>query len=302
MTGYGSEMYVRSLAEFGDPVLLPHADGWILERPIGTSGRFDAMGCYPLFACRDWQQLQADLDPPPRDLVSLVLVTDPFGDFEVDYLKAVFTDLTRPFKEHFVTRLPCAPVENLTAHHVRNVRYAEARTMVTISERPLDHLDEWCKLYENLVQRHGIRGIAVFSRQSFEQQLQLPGLTAFIARQGTDIVGISLWLTDRRVAYYHLAAYNQTGYECKASFSLFATAREYFSDKKLDYLSLGAGAGLNAEEDGLTRFKRGWSTETRMTYLCGRIIDLKSYDTLVEVGDHSETTYFPAYRAGDYNV
>jgi len=39
--------------EFGPPLELPHCGGWIRDRAIRDSGLRDAMGCYPVFACRD---------------------------------------------------------------------------------------------------------------------------------------------------------------------------------------------------------------------------------------------------------
>ena len=41
----------------------------------------DGIGCYPLFACRKWKGLAQDLPALADRLVSLCLITDPFGDF-----------------------------------------------------------------------------------------------------------------------------------------------------------------------------------------------------------------------------
>jgi hypothetical protein len=65
-------------------------------------------------------------------------------------------------------------------------------------------------------------------------------------------------------------------------------------------LDLGAGAGLiNDPADGLSRFKRGWSTRTQTAYLCGRIFDAASYHALSEARGLAGAAYFPAYRAGE---
>ncbi len=78
-TGYRHPLYAASLAEHGTPRRLPASDGWILERDIpGFTGR-DAMGCYPLFCCGRWDRLADDLRELGDGLVSLTLVTDPFG-------------------------------------------------------------------------------------------------------------------------------------------------------------------------------------------------------------------------------
>src|SRR3990172_4731763 len=76
VTGYLHPGHAASLAEFGTPRPLPHSGGWLLERTIPGSESRDAMGCYPLFACRDWSRLPMDLEDLARDLVSVSLVTD----------------------------------------------------------------------------------------------------------------------------------------------------------------------------------------------------------------------------------
>ena len=55
-TGYLHRLYAESLAEFGEARELAAAGGWILQRPTPVLNLKDAMGCYPLFCCRDWQR------------------------------------------------------------------------------------------------------------------------------------------------------------------------------------------------------------------------------------------------------
>ena len=101
VTGYLHPDYAQSLAEFGTPRLLSRCSGWILERQIPEFPYHDAMGCYPLFTCQDWSLLYADLESIGDDLISLALVTDPFGDYDSAYLRTA-SDLVIPFKEHYI--------------------------------------------------------------------------------------------------------------------------------------------------------------------------------------------------------
>jgi hypothetical protein len=119
---------------------------------------------------------------------------------------------------------------------------------------------------------------------------------SFRAIVGKETVGMVHWMLCGDVAYYHLAAYNATGYEKRVSFGLFWLSYEYFSQAGFRWINLGAGAGLhNDGTDGLSRFKRGWSNTTRWAYFCGRIIDHARYTELSNLrGPHS--SYFPAYR------
>jgi hypothetical protein len=87
MSGYLDQSYAESLREFGAPFALKKCSGWLLKRPIPQTSSFDAMGCYPLFACKDWSKLHDDLEELSDDLVSVCLVTDPFGEFDTDLLR-----------------------------------------------------------------------------------------------------------------------------------------------------------------------------------------------------------------------
>ena len=114
-------------------------------------------------------------------------------------------------------------------------------------------------------------------------------------------VGMTLWYVQDTVAYYHLGASSDLGYELRASFALFWLAIEYFASKGLHWLNLGAAAGItSAADNGLSRFKRGWSTGTRTAYVCGGIFAPDKYSELVKATNHPTTKYFPAYRTGEF--
>ena len=296
-TGYASEAYARALAPLGEPLALPRCEGWLLARPIVGAPHLDARGCYPFFACTDWSRLASDLDELAGKLVSVVLVSDPFGEFERRDLEACFPDRVAPFKEHFVVELARWGAEAGDAHHRRNARKALAAVEVEADCDPGQLAAEWPSLYQELIARHDIRGSAAFSPQSLILQLSVPGLVALRARCGGDTVGATLWYVRDEVAYYHLGAYSAEGYRRRASYALFWRAIECFADRGLRWLSLGAGAGTVDTASGLTRFKRGWSNGTRTVYLCGRICDRQRYAALAAAAPATHQDWFPAYRA-----
>jgi hypothetical protein len=300
MNGYSHPGYAAALAEFGKPRALPRSEGWILERPILDTPYHDAMGCYPLFACRDWSQLDLDLDELRSELVTLTIVADPFGNHNPAQLGKCFPTVVTPFKEHLVTELSRSPESFVATQHRRKAQKALERLDIERVEDAGVFADRWIELYANLVRRHGIRGLTAFSPDSFRAQLAVPGISLFRAISENETVGMTLWYTDREVAYYHLGAYSDLGYELEASFALFWHVLEYFSRQGLQWLDLGAGAGLSAKDssDGLTRFKRGWATGTRTAYLCGRIFDLSRYDQIMR--DREANDYFPPYRKGEF--
>jgi hypothetical protein len=301
MTGYLHSDYAQSLSEFGEPLYLPKSGGWLLKRPLDNT-QTDAMGPYPLFACSDWKSLKYDFAQLRDSLVSVILVTDPFGEYDESLLRDCFGDLVLPFKSHFINDFTSPSDNVISQHHARNAAVGLKQLIVERCEHPFSHLDDWVSLYSVLVQRHQITGIRAFSKNSFARQLNTPGIVAFRALRNLQIVGMILWYVQNGVAYYQLGAYSDEGYQSRASFALFRHALDYFSASGLRYASLGAGAGLDTDaDDGLSRFKRGWSTSVRPTYLCGRIFDRQRYHHLVRARNIGDTLYFPAYRKGEFN-
>jgi hypothetical protein len=254
------------------------------------------MGPYPLFACQDWNALGDDVDALADRLVCASLVTDPFAAASPELLRTAFPDVCYEYKQHFVTDLS-RPLEGVTpSHHRRNIR--KALHAVDVRRMPADEeaLAEWLGLYEQLVRRHAISGIARFSPWAFERQMGVPGFIAFAAFDRDACCGMTLWYAAGDVAYYHLAAYSDRGYALGASFALFATALAHFAKLGLHWAALGAGAGTTAADSGLTRFKQGWATETRSVYFCGRILQPERYRALA-AHIPPGANYFPAYRS-----
>ena len=300
LTGYAHPEYALSLREFGEPHELPHCGGWIIVRPISSTPYKDAMGCYPLFACQDWSLLHKDMAKfKDEGLVSLALVADPFGKVEPHYLNQCF-DVVTPFKEHFVLDLGNPVPRKVTRHHRTVARKALQNIEVEVCPEPAQWLDEWVELYQTLTERHKIKGIRAFSRTAFDRQLSIPGMVMFRASAQGVSVGMELWYVQGEVAYYHLAACSPRGYELGAAYALRWTAIEHYVQGQ-EVKWLNQGGGLNTDgSDGLSQFKKGWSSGTRKAYFCGHILDHEKYSEIVEKKGITDTNYFPAYREGEF--
>jgi Acetyltransferase (GNAT) domain len=299
-TGYLHPQYAASLGEVGVPYELARCGGWILRRPIPNVPYHDGMGCYPLFACQQWSQLHSDVEDLKHDLVSLSLVTDPFGGYDMRYLREGF-DVLLPFKEHLVVDLDRTIDTFVSSHHRRYARKASREVHVERCHDPVQFIGEWTALYAALIRKHRIRGTAAFSRRSLATQLHVPGTVMFRAVHKGATVAMTLWYVQGKVGYYHLGASSDVGYDVHASFALFWCSIENFAATKLRWLNLGSGAGLTSDSrDGLVRFKRGWSTGTRTAYFCGRIFNQRKYAEAVRKNHGSRANYFPAYRSGEF--
>jgi lipid II:glycine glycyltransferase (peptidoglycan interpeptide bridge formation enzyme) len=84
-----------------------------------------------------------------------------------------------------------------------------------------------------------------------------------------------------------------------ASYALYWFAIEYFS-QTLDLLNIGAGSGIEAKQDGLSQFKRGWATNTKVAYFCGKIFNQEKYKDIINSLTIESTDYFPAYRMSEF--
>jgi Acetyltransferase (GNAT) domain len=299
MRGYASQGYAASLAEFGALRFLPASGSWIQERAIPHSEYYDARALYPLFACNSWTHLPKDLDElTDSGLVSLVVVTDPFGDYTEDLLRQCFPDLMRPFKQHYIIDYDKPVLNKISKHHRYYARKSLEMVQVEHFSEPLRLLDEWVALYDILVQRHEITGVQAFSRSAFEKQLALPNMTLFHAVYEGQTIGIHLWIQDQDAVYSHLTAFSETGYKLNASYALYWYAIEHFANQ-VALLDLGSGAGLTDDaNDSLSWFKRGWSNSEKYVYLCGRIFNHGQYASLTSESSTRTTDYFPLYRAG----
>ena len=298
--GYRHARYAEAFSEFGSPVFLPHCRGWVLRRRVPGSDRDDSTGCYPIFACERWDALCEDVQSLSSDLVSLTIVTDPFATIGPDGLQCCF-DTVVPFKEHFIVDLRQRAAQPVSRHHRRYAARGLRALDIELCETPLAFLDDWVALYDVLVRTHRLQGMRAFSRDSFARQLAVPGIVMFRASHERVTVGLHLWYAHDDVAYAHLGATSAEGRAMMASYALYAAAIEWFTSR-VRWLSLGGAAGTSrTDEDGLTFFKRGWSTGSRPVYVCGRVLDASAYADLAARGRGGEDYYFPSYRRGEFD-
>lgn len=295
--GYAHPGYAESLAEFGSLRQLPRCKGWILERQIPGSEFRDAIGCYPMFSCQDWSQFHLDIAELGPDLVSLSLVPEVFGNYDRNQVHGCF-DTVVPFKEHYTCNLDRPITDIVSRHHRRYAQKALKKVRCEWHPRPIEFLGEWIDLHDTLVRKHGITGLRAYSRDAFARQLRIPGMVVLRAIHNETTVGAQLWFMHDTVAYGHVLAFSPLGYELGAAYALYWFALEYFADK-VRFCDYGGVSGMSDDvEGGLGWFKRGWTTEMRTAYFCGRILNQVKYEELASRRAASANAFFPAYRTG----
>jgi hypothetical protein len=299
--GYLHPDYSAAVAGELPTVALAESGGRLIVRNIPGTELRDAMAPYPFLVCRDWTKLPADMANLPADLVSVTAVTDPLSTADEKLLRKAFNHTVRPYKTHYIVDLTRPLDSFVIPHHRLRARRARRRLSIEQCQDPSRNIDEWLRLYTNLVARHDIAGAGLMDAASFRRQFRVPGLIQFRASLEGETVGLIHCAAHGDAAYYHLAAFSPLGYRRYASYALLETAIEHYAAAGLQRMSLGGGAGAFArEEDGLAWFKRGWSTSTATAYLCGHVNDAERYEPLCSAHGSTTADYFPAYRSGEY--
>jgi len=293
--GYLHPLYAESFSEFGIPIYLPNAKGWLIKRQIPDTPYFDAMGPYPLFFCEKWKALTTDLDDLKEELVSITLVIAPRSTPSFLNFQSYF-NIFRPYKDHYLLDLSLPLNQTISKSKRRNSKKVLNNVDVHLSIAPNIDLESWVNLYNCLIRRHNINGIRAFSRRAFSKQLAIPNTHCFwVSHQGR-IVGGNLYYLQGNIAYAHLSAFSEEGYELGAPYAVKWTAIQTLKEK-VQWINFGGGTrSNNSQTGGLELFKRGWSSIAMKSYFCGKILIENTYQELVFSKEKTANSWFPAYR------
>jgi len=291
MHPYASAEYAAAFLPL-EAIWLPNARTHVLRRPIPGTGLFDAMGCYPICVFAATDCLQADFELlANRGVVSLVLVTDCLTQPDEPFLQRHF-DLCRPYKTHYLFDGALAEA-NYSRHHRKGIRRASKRCETRVVNLG-DYLADWITCYETLVKKKGITGLQSFSRSYFERLAAHPQATTIAAFADGVFVSGYIWMGDQERVYGHLSASTNLGYKFESAYMCCDHAIRLFRDGHI--LDFGGGAGVGSgETEGLSEFKSGFANTEKRNFLCGKIIDRDTYQTL-STARGAATNFFPAYR------
>lgn len=299
MQGYLHPLYAKSFSAIGKPIVLSKSGGWLIRRRIPETEYFDAMGPYPLFFCEDWHSLLDDLNALREELVSVSFVIGPFTEIPKDQYEEYF-DIFRPYKDHYYYDSAYPLEETISKNNKKNARKALKSVSVDMVTSPDINLDEWSDLYSNLIERHDIKGIRAFSRESFALQILIPDTLFFRAWYEGKIVGGNLFYIQNDVAYGHLMAQTDEGYQLGAAHAIKWTALKYLTEK-VSYVNFGGATGdEHSRLTGLDKFKQRWTNRIGKSYFCGKILNQNLYGALAMSSNTKNSSWFPVYRSGDY--
>ncbi|MFO0388476.1 MAG: hypothetical protein ACK502_01975 [Alphaproteobacteria bacterium] len=294
MHPYATVAFAESLAHWGKPFEVPEWGGGVMLREI-SAGLQDAAGIYPITPLNKNADIAGGL-ARLRDvgLVSVVLVLDDFHRLHMNTLKEHF-DTVDSFKPHYLYR-PEKGEMIYGSHHKRAVKTAYKHVKVDVLDLR-KHVHEWAELYDALIAKLGLSGLHAFPLAHHQQIAGIQGMVAIGAWMGDELVSCHIWADDGEYVHSHLVASNDKGYESRAAYAVNDTSLRYFSGRKL--LNFGGGAGNSVgSDDGLARFKKGFSNDTAESYICGAILDKEKYQQLVNARKFNvPVRFFPAYRA-----
>ncbi len=297
---YRSPDYGRSFASRFDVITTLSAPATWLRRPVDGTGSFDFAGAYPCISLPDYSALDAALDElKEAGGVSVVFVTNAFDDAAIANVadRSDRLALCRPFKTHHVVAFDGPWRRHLSAHHERELKAARKQPLAArVVETTPGYAGTFWPLYEVLIDRHDISGVQALGPEIIAAQCGLPGTVAVEIVDGDEVIASSLWVHDDREAHIHLHAQTPDAYSRRASYLLYEAALDFLSER-VERVDLGGGAGFTDNaEDGLSRYKKGWSNATARTYLCGAILDPVRYDALTHARGSADAEFFPKYR------
>ena len=124
---------------------------------------------------------------------------------------------------------------------------------------------------KNLIKRHQIQGIRAFSKAAFKNNSPSRIPFIFVSSIKASVVGGNIFFLQDDVAYAHLSAFSDEGYQLGAPYAVKWCALQQLS-QFVGWVNFGGSTSSNQEHlTGLDYFKMGWSSQTGKSYFCGKI-------------------------------
>ncbi len=191
--------------------------------------------------------------------------------------------------------------------HRYDIRRARREGVRAYRDQEWSHLDTFECLYSTFMQRVGAADHLFFDidylaglREALGERLQL-----FVAEHERTVCSAALFVHTGAIIQYHLSASDPQCSRLAPAKLVIDEARLWGSTKGVRFLHLGGGVG--AQEDGLFRFKAGFSPMRHRFCIWKHIVLPDVYEQMVEARqswltekgqEPASTSFFPLYRAG----
>jgi hypothetical protein len=301
---YRSKQYADCFLDLGESYRLANTDSYLIKKPF-KDGYYDLYSPYPILDFHKKQafshiDLISDISSiSDGNILAATIITNPLLKWEEipvgddpwcwSYCKKYKTHYYIDFKNDL----------DLPTNHKRNIKKAlnKLEIRINLTKTPDQKAESFTSMYKNLVEKHSISGFADFSDDYFRQLFKVPGilLAEAFCKGSDEPCGQITYLLDGDYAYYHLAAYNSQGYANNASFGIMYSMINYFKELGISKLLLGSYPGnIETEDNGLLRFKRGFSNSSRQNFILGKILNKSKYN---EFSQGKSGEFFPLYRS-----
>lgn len=292
---YSTLEYARLLDHIGEPFYVPEFGCAVISRYVNRWAK-DAIGVYPIATIRRDADILGGLNRLSKEgFISIVFVLDDYHRPPLEILKHGF-DFVRPFKKHFILNSAIGNYRP-SRHHLSEIK--KSQQFVNVKKFNLaEYMNPWLGLYAQLSTRHSLSGVHQFSRKYHEGLAQLSNLTAVGAFYDDFLISAHLWIEHNGIIFSHLAASSEEGYKYRSAYAVNDESLKLFSDATI--INLGGGTkDLNSgiTSDGLADFKKGFSNDVAISYICGKNLNPTAYAGLC--GNKANNGYFPAYRGPD---
>ena len=167
-----------------------------------------------------------------------------------------------------------------------------------------EYIDEFISIYTETMDRVGATQSYYFDREYFGQLLKLEDLLHLcIVESEEKIICVGLFTESCGIVQYHLGATKNQFLKQSPTQLMFDRARIWAKNRGNNILHLGGG--VSGSEDGLFRFKAGFSKQRHTFITLHLIINQEKYDYLVDLQakllntqaeELFKSNFFPAYR------
>ena len=157
------------------------------------------------------------------------------------------------------------------------------------------NVEEFYKLYKQTMVTLNARNNYYFSKKYFSELLNIKGVDLFIVKHADNIIGASIFITDKRYTYYFLSGSDKEYSKYYPVETYLINAIEYYKSKGSTRLHLGGGS------KSLKEFKQRFANDSIPYYIGIKIINKEIYGNATRLWEQNKEympkKYYPSYRA-----